>query len=39
MMKVSETHVHAIYEKIEVRYYFRLPAEASIFSYLFQFHM
>ena len=26
MMKVNETHVHAVYEKTEVRHYFRFAA-------------
>ena len=26
MIKVNETHVHAVYEKIEVRHYFRFAA-------------
>jgi len=27
MMKVHETHVHAVYEKMEVRHYFRFAAK------------
>jgi len=33
MMKVNETHVHAVYEKIKVLHYFRFAAEVLIFSY------
>jgi len=31
MMKVNETHVHAIYVKIKVLHYFRFAAERLIF--------
>jgi len=30
-MKVNETQVHAIYEKIKVLHYFRLAAEGLLF--------
>jgi len=31
MMKVNETHVHAVYEKMKVLHYFRFAAEELIF--------
>jgi len=31
MMKVNETHDHAVYEKIKVLHYFRFAAEGLIF--------
>jgi len=35
MMKVNETHEHAVYEKVRVLHYFRFSAEGLIF---FQFN-
>jgi len=31
MMKVNETHIHVVYEKIKVLHYFRFAAEGLIF--------
>jgi len=40
MMKVNETHDHAVYEKIKVLHYFRFAAGGlGIFFLLTQFHI
>ena len=38
-MKVNETHVHAVYEKIKVLHYFRFAAERLIIFLLISIHI
>jgi len=39
MMKVNESHDHAVCEKIKVLHYFRFAAQGFIFFLLIQFHI